>query len=110
VANSIIFQMVFDGHFNRDDVGSSGKVNLNGHNVFHTDLNLSGFEPKSSSNKHFFQQFLSTSLGGIPAHELSNVSDSTVDTPLVLVRLGILGLVNETNLGFVDHQDVEVGK
>jgi hypothetical protein len=33
-----------------------------------------------------------------------------MDTPLVLVRLGILGLVDETNLGFVDHQDVEVGK
>jgi hypothetical protein len=78
--------------------------------VFHTGLNLSGFEPKSSSNKHFFQQFLSTRLGGIPAHELSNVTDSTMNTPFVFVVFGIFGLVNETNLGFVDHQDVEVGK
>ena len=33
-----------------------------------------------------------------------------MNAPFVLVSLGVMGLVNETNLDALDTQDIEVGK
>ena len=64
----------------------------------------------SSTHQHFFQKLLRPSLGVVPAHELSGLTNATVDAPFVLVSLGVVRLVDEANLDAVHIQHVQVGQ